>query len=342
MSESFTGARILVVDDVSLNRRLLERMLASRGCDTVLLASNGQEALEHLDQGHAGKGPAIDLVLLDVVMPGMDGFEVARRATSNRDPWDLPIIMVTEKTASEDLQAGFEAGAVDYIRKPVQKPELLARVGSMLRLKRETDLRRRREQELATAKEALEAANARLQELSITDPLTGLANRRRLNDFLDSHFAGARRTSAPLSFIMADIDQFKAYNDMYGHQAGDQALQAVAAVFTKVIRRTTDLAARYGGEEMAAVLTVTDMAGALEVAEALRAGVADLGLKHEGSDIADHVTASLGVACANDTRETSPAELIAWADEAMYRAKNQGRNRVFAYDPETGTIHAAA
>lgn len=341
MNHAMADTTVLVVDDVIVNCRLMERLLASAGCERVLLAQSGPEALAAMGADAAGSGPAIDLVLLDVVMPGMDGLEVTRRVRAQQDQRDVPIIMVTEKATPEDLQAGFQAGAMDYIAKPVKKVELLARAGAALALKREMDLRRKREEELRAAKEELEEANARLSALSVTDPLTGLANRRRLSEFLAEEFVRARRDRTPVSVVMADIDNFKAYNDTYGHQQGDRAIQDVATIMAGSVRRPGDLAARYGGEEMAAVLAATPFEGALTVAENMRAGVAGLLLEHKGSELTDHLTISLGVATAASVEDVEPEALVGLADEALYRAKEEGRNRVCAHEGDARDARAA-
>jgi diguanylate cyclase (GGDEF)-like protein len=236
--------------------------------------------------------------------------------------------MVTATVQIKELQMAFAAGAIDYITKPLNKVELLARVSSALRLKREIDNRKAREQELLKLTQRLEELNQMLQRLSSLDGLTGIANRRHFDLVLKQEWRRAIRDATPLSLVLIDVDFFKAYNDTYGHQMGDDCLKRVTDSLKGVVKRPTDLIARYGGEEFVVLLPKTDIEGASALAEEMRTGVEALGIAHARSQVTDRVTISLGVATIVPNRDSSSTELVAEADQALYRAKQEGRNRV--------------
>lgn len=336
---------ILIVDDTRSVRSLIEFYLRSDGHRTLVHAESAAQALDMLGvdmPGADSPGPARDgwdLVLMDIVMPsGPNGIEACRRIKADPRHARLPVIMITSDLAETTLEAAFAAGAMDFIEKPLRRVELLARVRSALRLKAESDARTQRERELLVMTRAMEEANRKLNlsnelllRMSVTDPLTGVANRRSLEDLLGREVARARRSHAPLSLIMADIDFFKQYNDTYGHQAGDDCLRAVAGALGSCLRRSCDLLARYGGEEFAAVIPDTDQEGALRVAEMMRRAVRDLGLPHASSAAAGEVTASFGVATSTVDETWDARTLVAAADQALYAAKTAGRDRVAAH-----------
>jgi diguanylate cyclase (GGDEF)-like protein len=270
----------------------------------------------------------IDLILMDIVMPEMDGIEACRLIKSFEYLRDIPVIMVTATMQMKELQMAFAAGAIDYITKPLNKVELLARVSSALKLKREIDNRKAREQELLKLTQRLEELNQMLQRLSSLDGLTGVANRRHFDLVLKQEWRRAIRDATPLSLILIDVDFFKAYNDTYGHQMGDECLKRVADSLKGVLKRPTDLIARYGGEEFVVLLPKTDIEGASALAEEMRTAVEALRITHARSQVTDRVTISLGVATIVPNRDSSSTELITEADQALYGAKQGGRNRV--------------
>ncbi len=320
---------ILIVDDAPDIQRLLALFLKAAGHTSVQLASSGYEALETLGaDGPPNIPPEIDLVLMDVSMQGLDGVEACRRIKANERLQDIPVIMVTGKSEPEDLKRAFDAGAMDYITKPINRVELLARVRSALKLKSEMDRRKSREQELLEVTRQLGQANEQLAHLAVSDSLTGLANRRRFDEIIASEWRRCARDRAPLSLLLLDVDDFKAYNDTYGHQSGDDCLRGVAEVLNSVARRPGDLTARYGGEEFALVLPNTTPEGAQHVAEVARARVEQSQVEHATSSICDFVTVSIGVATIVPNGKAVPADLIQAADQAMYAAKHAGKNRV--------------
>ena len=275
----------------------------------------------------------VDLILMDLMMPDVDGISACERIKSYAQLSDVPIIMVTANTDSKSLEASFNAGAMDYIKKPLDKIELLTRVRSALRLKKEMDNRKQRERELLEVKIELEKVNAELRRLSQQDALTGILNRRVFDETLEYECRRVTRESDFISLIMLDIDDFKPYNDTYGHQTGDQCLRLIAQNLDQALKRTGDALFRYGGEEFAAILPNTDPKGARHVGEILREKVNELRIPHKTSRVTDHVTISVGVATLNFSKENTPYDLVEMADKALYEAKNAGRNMVKAISP---------
>ena len=320
---------ILIVADSPYDRHLLKSLLGAEGYTEVLTAESSRQAFRHLGlEDPALAVTCVDLVLMDLAMPEMDGVDACAAINTHDGLRGIPIIMMVGALETKELEAAFAAGAVYYIFKPPTRIDLAARVRSCLRLKREIDRRKAVEQESFKVARLLDAAYQKLQHVSFRDGLTEIANRRRFDEFIDLEWRRGLRTSMPMSLIMIDIDFFKAHNDTYGHQGGDECLKRVASCLAGAMHRPGDLAARYGGEEFVVVLANTNRAGAAAVAEALRVRIESLEIPHSGSRVSDWVTISLGVATMVPLQDTSPAELIAAADRALYQAKREGRNQV--------------
>lgn len=322
------GGRILVVDDSRMIRAMLDTMLARAGYNDILMAESGASAFRLLGMEPDHPGEAIDVVLMDFMLPDIDGIAAIAAIKARDELRDVPILMVTASQDPTTLRAAFDAGAMDYIVKPINEIDLPARVGSALRLKAEIDRREARERDLIEVKRQLEQANRQLEQLSLTDGLTGAANRRHFDQALHLEWTRAAREGLPLALALIDIDHFKRYNDTYGHQEGDRCLQQVAAALARSALRPGDLVARYGGEEFAVILANTDLSGAQMVGERLRDEIAALAIPHANSSAGACVSLSVGVAAQLSGDYDSPAALIAAADRALYRAKERGRNRV--------------
>ena len=325
MADEQETARILIVDDHEDNVELLRARLESWGYETES-AMDGEQALQKVEASPP------DLILLDVMMPHVDGMEVARRVKSNTNLPFIPIIMQTALDTTEDKVEGLEAGADDYITKPIEFPELKARLRSMLRIKR-------LQEELEERERQLLEANERLRYMSQTDGLTGLDNRRHLEQQLDSMFAHAKRLNEPLSCVMCDLDRFKAVNDTYGHQAGDAVLKQFARILKIEAREKVDRVGRYGGEEFMVLLPGTVLDAAVTFAERVRKEVEARTFTFEGGAIKR--TASFGVAGWPHPKIASCDALVRAADDALYVAKETGRNRTIRFDSDAFNAHIA-
>ncbi|HEX6749874.1 MAG TPA: diguanylate cyclase [Longimicrobium sp.] len=306
--------RVLVVDDLPDNVEILRARLESRGYD-VDSAEDGEEALRKI------KDAPPHLILCDVMMPGIDGYEVARRikdeARTGTLPF-IPIILVTALGETEHIVQGLNTGADDYIAKPYHFQELEARVRAMLRIKRLQD-------ELDLKNRELEVVNKRLRKLSITDGLTELYNHRHVHELLRDEFERSRRTEEPLAVTMIDLDRFKAVNDTYGHPTGDVILYETARILEHTAREI-DMAGRYGGEEFIVILPNTAEDEAARFAERVRAAVEEHLYRDEANEI--RMTCSSGVASFPSDGVGAPEQLLKKADDALYVAKESGRNRV--------------
>ncbi len=329
------AATILVVDDLHGNRVLLKQALEASGFENIVMAESAQDAF--LLMGLSGRKRAsrkIDLVLMDITMPKVDGIEACRRINGSPEHSNIPIIMVSALNEVGTLEDAFLAGAVDYIAKPINQIELNVRVRSALALKLAMDERNtreiefeRREKELLEVTRLLEETNERLRHLSTLDGLTGIPNRRRIMEFLDQEWRRSQRDGSWLSILMIDVDYFKHYNDTLGHQAGDDCLWLVANCLKRCLNRASDMVGRYGGEEFIAVLPETPRDGAINVAHEMRAGVQALNIEHPDSGAAQVVTISLGVAACQPNSDMTSAKLVSMADQALFEAKRRGRNR---------------
>ena len=289
--------RLLVVDDQPINIQMLYQIFHDDY--DVFMATSGQEALAFCQRNPP------DLILLDVVMPGLDGHEVCRRLKADEATLDIPVLFITAQTSLDDETRAFEVGGVDFITKPVVPATVRARVKTHLALKVQGDL---------------------LRALVFIDGLTGVANRRRFDETLQAEWRRCRRSNLPLTVLMIDIDHFKSYNDHYGHQAGDTCLQTVATTLKRAFGRSHDLVARYGGEEFVCLMPECDTVAGHNKAEELCVAVRALGIQH-ATAVADVVSVSIGIATAVPTDGQTPADLLLGADKALYSAKSAGRNR---------------
>lgn len=290
--------RVLIVDDAMENVQILHAALQDE--HEVLFALSGERALELASTQQP------DLILLDAVMPGMDGYAVCAALRANAETRAIPIVFVTALHTPEHETRALEAGAVDFISKPVNAAVVRARVRTQLTVKRQADA---------------------LRALTLTDPLTGVANRRAFDARLEAEWRRGARSGMPMALILLDVDYFKSYNDHYGHQAGDACLMQVAAALRRGASRNYDLVARYGGEEFAVLLPQQDLHGAEGVARRLQAELERLHMPHAASSAAPYLTVSMGL-CSMVPNGTRPASvLVGCADALLYEAKENGRNQ---------------
>lgn len=310
--------KALLIEDTLTSATLVSHQLRKIGIEPIV-ARNGETGIELYKQEHP------DLILLDIIMPGMDGFEVARRIRQLEQfgEW-TPIIFLTARTSDADLEKAISVGGDDYLIKPVSETVLAAKVRAMQRI---AQMRF----SLLVLTRKLDDANQELTRLSSLDGLTGISNRRQFDETLLREWRRLGRQGRPLSMLLCDVDYFKQFNDAYGHQVGDECLKAVARTLKDTLRRPADLVARYGGEEFAVILPDTEITGALQVAEAMRSAVEGLNITHRYSKGASVVTISIGVASTTPSRTGSDSSaLLKRADDALYQAKQAGRNRIAA------------
>lgn len=329
---------ILIVDDRHENLVSLEALLRDDNIN-IFLANSGEEALSLMIDRE------FSLVLMDVQMPGMDGFEVANLMKGMKKTRNIPIIFVTAISKEQKyIFKGYEVGAIDYIYKPIDSVILKSKVQVFLELFKQKKLYQiqaieleSRVKELEHVKTELEEANRLLEHLSSHDGLTGILNRRSFDELIEREWDKCLRMQESLSLIFIDVDYFKKYNDIYGHVAGDNCLRVIAKTVAKVVSKLSDYAARYGGEEFVVILPKTDEEAALKVAECIREKVKELGIEHRGSNIKE-LTISLGIAESLPNGENTIEELIYKADKALYRAKSLGRNQSQIWKMEVGDI----
>jgi len=294
--------KILIADDERFNLNILVDILKSDY--KVIVAKDGKQALER------AKSNPPDLILLDIMMPEMDGYEACRKLKENEQTKDIPVIFITAMKEEGNEIKGFDLGAADYITKPFQAAIVMARVKTQLKMKWQADM---------------------LRQMASFDGLTEIPNRQKFEEVFDREWNRAVRNKTPLSAAFMDIDFFKQYNDAYGHGRGDQCLKKVAQALVDSVHRPADFVARYGGEEFVAILPETDMSGAMTIAEVMRSNVELLKIPHAQSVSLDYVTISIGVSSvfpSGGFSDTALVSVLAAADEMLYKAKAAGRNQV--------------
>ena len=297
MSENKKEFTILITDDEKMNVDILGGILSP--IFNLLISRNGERALE------LAKTHKPDLILLDVLMPSMSGFEVIAALKGNKETINIPVIFITGLTSTEDEEKGFNLGAVDYITKPFNKGIVKARVNTHIKIVDQMRV---------------------IESIGLMDPLTKVSNRRGFENRIELEWNRAIREQTPLSILMMDIDKFKNYNDTYGHQQGDAALRAFADVASKSLLRNLDFIARWGGEEFVVLLPGVDSSGAIEVAERIRKSVEEVILRTSDND-ETRITVSTGINSFIPDVNSSPEDFIKKADDALYEAKESGRNR---------------
>lgn len=302
--------KILLVDDERTNLDVLCRILQSDDDNTgraalsdyrLIIAKNGPAALKKALRDKP------DLILLDIIMPGMNGFEVLSVLKESELTRSIPVIVITGLDSVEDEEKGFQLGAVDYITKPFHKSLVKARVKTHLRIVEQMHI---------------------IEQLGLIDALTNIPNRRNFDSRLTAEWGSSIRENTPLSLLMIDVDHFKKFNDKYGHQKGDVVLKMVAHIINTSIRRSSDFAARWGGEEFVVLLPRTDLDGALDLAETIRMGIEQAAIPGTETEAELSVQVSIGVTSVMPFIESSMIDFVEQADKALYAAKAAGRNRV--------------
>lgn len=312
---------VLLVDDQVIVSEAIRRMLAG---DADIEFHYCQDPSRAISVANEIK-PTI--ILQDLVMPDVDGYTLLKFYRSNPKTAATPVIVLSTKEDPSAKSQAFENGASDYLVKLPDKIELVARIRAhsrtyLLQMQRDEAYR-----EMKKLQEELEKSNAILKKLSVLDGLTGIANRRHFDDMLAQEWKRGMRDGHKIAVILLDIDFFKRYNDNYGHQGGDDCLKRVASTLDRTLHRPGDFLARYGGEEFVAILPATEVEGAAKIAEEMRLSIVKENIPHEFSDAASHVSISLGVAAMQPGKSSDPHDLVAKADEALYSAKEEGRNR---------------
>ena len=303
---------LLLVDDERLHINVLNNML--KDSYEIKVALNGRQAIDR-----AISFPQPDLILLDVQMPELDGFEVLSLLQKDTRTREIPVIFVTAMDSEGDETKGFKLGAVDYITKPFSPAIVNARIKIHLKLLRQ--------------KCELQEMHQQVLALSFTDELTGIANRRRFNEFLEQEWTRSSRVESSLGLLMIDIDYFKLYNDHYGHNGGDKCLKKIAETLIIQVIRSPDLLARYGGEEFVCVLPGAELDELHKIGQSILDAIRNLAIPHEKSDIADIVTLSIGGTVIKPNLNKGDSEdLIKMADALLYESKQKGRNRMTIRD----------
>ncbi len=318
--EKYT-VKVLLVDDIEANLISFHAIL--RKLDIKIYeASSGNEALKIIMKEN------IDIVLLDVQMPDINGFEVAKLIRANPSTLSIPIIFITASNQNDDYMfKGYELGCVDYLYKPINSELLKSKVEVFVKMQLQTKIIEFKSNELEKKIIELERVEEELFKVTCTDQLTGIKNRRGFADILDSTFRRAIRNSSSISLLMLDVDNFKNFNDEYGHPEGDVCLQKVARSIDDTLLRPYDVVARYGGEEFVVILPETDLEGSFRVAEEIRGNIEDMHIQNSIDGKIGNLTVSVGIASIVPVSDDEKDKLLQWADESMYIAKEEGRNR---------------
>ena len=296
--ESSVKNSILVVDDETANHIFLTKLL--RPEYILYVAKDGKSGLQQ------AREILPDLILLDIIMPDISGYEVLATLKNENKTRDIPVIFITGLNSSEDEIKGLASNAADYINKPFNPEIVKLRVRNQIKIVNQIHT---------------------INRLSSTDQLTGIANRRGFDEQMEREWGRTIRENLPLSILIIDVDRFKTYNDTYGHQQGDVALQAIAKSLAGSVCRSSDFVARWGGEEFAVLLPNTALSGAVNVAEHIRENVEQTPIPLMSGDIT-RATISIGASTIIPTKDSSICDFIAQADKALYTAKNMGRNKV--------------
>jgi len=293
--------KILIIEDSKLNREILHKILHKEYI--LVFAHDGVEALEKV------KSEVPDIILLDIVLPGIDGFNVLLKLKDCETSHSIPVIFITGRSNPDDEVKGLKLGAVDYITKPFHEVVVKARIETQERILNQMRL---------------------IEKLSFVDALTNMPNRRQFDQNLQKEWNRAKREKQPVSTLMIDIDHFKIYNDTHGHQQGDIALKMVADIITSSLKRSADIAARWGGEEFSVLLPNTEIDGAMHIAEDIRKNVENALIPCSATDSNHKITVSIGATQVLPDSNSNITELIMLADTALYKAKETGRNRICA------------
>ncbi|WP_434339755.1 diguanylate cyclase domain-containing protein [Motilimonas cestriensis] len=302
--------KILLIDDSKIEQMVIGSFL-DHALHKLIIVSSGEEGVA------AFLSEQPDLILLDVMMPGIDGYEVAKQIRASEEPW-VPIIFLSGKTSPEDLMEGINAGGDDYLTKPVDPLVLSAKLKAMERIAK-------MRMQLINTTTQLEQANIELKKMSLSDGLTGIANRRYLDHALPLELARAFRDKVAVSVLLIDVDHFKKFNDYYGHLEGDDCLKKIAQTLTQACKRSTDSVSRYGGEEFCIILPSTNQKGAIEVAKRINQLIRDLAIPHMNIGPESVVSVSVGIFSYLAETPIDCNDFLSYADQALYQAKTAGR-----------------
>lgn len=297
MPELIKQPTILIVDDMTTNILILSDLLKDEY--DIKVAKNGEKAIEIVNSQN------IDLILLDVEMPNLNGYEVCKILKASDKTKNIPIIFITARSSETDEEKGLDLGAIDYVTKPFSKTIVKLRIRNHIKLKEKTNL---------------------LEQLSMYDSLTNIKNRRFFDEIFEKIYQETKRDKTNLALIMIDIDHFKSYNDNYGHGKGDRALQEVAQSISNTLNRPNDLVARYGGEEFVALIKDLSSEGLVTIANNILNSIRDLKIKHDYSDVSTYLTASMGIAHFDANNKVSKIKILMAADENLYKIKNSEKN----------------